>query len=498
MSAVRGMRSAGALAALAIWAAAALPAPAGPPSCSEGTIAPVVGAVASASCASAALGGVTPFSYYVPPACVAPARCPVLYLLHGFGGDHASMVGTADRPSAFVRALAADPVTGRDLPDIPFILVSPHGRTVPSARPGAPPPGLESFWVDWNPRRHRSPPRFAEHVAFELVGLVDRSFVTFPTREGRAILGVSLGGFGSFSLALQHPDRFASAGSISGALNVLVAPALQPAGAGPLGAGGPPVALPHVALPSLVPTPPGFPFGDPFGAFGDPVADEAFYRGANPVDLAMNGTGLHLRFFHNDAVPRDARDIRDPGSFLGAELLEAIVFPMNLEMYLALRQHGIAHDYELHPGLHSGRYWDPYIRRQIEEQYAHVSHPDAPLPPRTPVSFDYRSIRPRFAVWGWRVSVDRPTVEFLTLYDVSRGGLTLVGSGRVRVELPPDVHARAAAVVGGRGPALVERDAGGRVVAVTVDLGPSFPLDERLGASGIPAVARAARIVLAA
>src|SRR2546423_684954 len=82
---------------------------------------------------------------------------------------------------------------------------------------GAPKAGQDSYWIDWNPRYWKRPPKFEQFVTSELRSLVDRSFPTVAAREWRAILGVSLGGFGSFKLAFQHPDLYASAGSISGA-----------------------------------------------------------------------------------------------------------------------------------------------------------------------------------------------------------------------------------------------------------------------------------------
>src|SRR5437870_1827929 len=64
-------------------------------------------------------GVTTPVSYYVPSACTSDNRCPVLYLLHGFGGDYKGMLGTPadhrpghdarDKPSAWVRALDSGP-----------------------------------------------------------------------------------------------------------------------------------------------------------------------------------------------------------------------------------------------------------------------------------------------------------------------------------------------------------------------------------------------------
>src|SRR5579885_1449080 len=76
------------------------------PGCAAQGSAVVVGHVACQLLHSPMLGGTTAFSYYVPPACapVLHRRCPTLYLLHGFGGDATEMVGTADRPSAWVAA----------------------------------------------------------------------------------------------------------------------------------------------------------------------------------------------------------------------------------------------------------------------------------------------------------------------------------------------------------------------------------------------------------
>jgi S-formylglutathione hydrolase FrmB len=460
--------------------------------CAETLTGLSIGSIATASCDSSDLGGVTNFSYYIPPSCSDDVRCPVLYLLHGFGGNYRSMLGTAEHPSAYARALTQDPITGADLPDIPFIVIAPDGRTVESSKPGSPPAGEDSFWVDWNPRFWINPPRFEAFMTDELIKLVDRSFPSIATREGRAILGQSLGGLGSFKLAFQHPDLYSTAGSISGALNILVAPDLQPVAAGPTGIGGVPIATTYVHPPRIITTPPGFPYGDPFGAFGDPTTDEAYFRGNNPLDLAMNGEGLALRFFHNDAIP-GPDDLADPPGYPSPQLLETLVLPMNIEMRLALTQHGIPFEYELHPGIHKSVYWDPYIRAQLEWQYARVSHPDAELRPYRPAAFDYRSIKNDLSVWGWDVHVDRVPEEFLTLRDVSSNGLTVTGSGIVTF-VTPRFHATSASIDGATG--TVTKLPGGKL-KVRLDLGPSYPTDERLGAGGIPGVLRTARVCFA-
>jgi len=472
------------------------------PSCTGTLDGYVSGVVTRTACHSDALGGDASFSYFVPPECTAGNRCPVLYLLHGFGNDDREMLGTTSQPSDYVKDLETSDPARR----LSFVLVAPEGRTVEQAgackdRPAA---DEESFWVNWNPRYWPAgcAPRFEDHVIRELIPLVDRSFPVNATRAGRAILGVSLGGYGSFKLALQHPDVFANAGSISGALNILVAPDVQPLGPGMPGTGGAPVHTTYVHPPHLIHTPPGFPYGDPFGAFGDPVADEAYYRGNQPLDLAIDAhatgpscaapAGNHnggfcvpLRFFHNDTIARNPNDLTDPRALIGDEALETVVMPMNQEMRLALKQDGIPFTYELHPGTHSLEYWAPYIRAQLQWQYARVSHPGAPLALQDPASFDYRSIDHDFSAWGWNVHVDRTPKEFLTLWNASRSGVTVTGSGTVTVTTPA-YGVTGVTVTGGKGPVRVAL-AGGRAT-VTFTIGPSYPTDERAGASGIPEI----------
>ena len=62
--------------------------------------------------------------------------------------------------------------------------------------------------------------RYWTFVAEELPELVASSFVVSTRREDTFVAGLSMGGYGAFKLALHHPDRFAAAGSLSGALDV--------------------------------------------------------------------------------------------------------------------------------------------------------------------------------------------------------------------------------------------------------------------------------------
>ena len=115
------------------------------------------------------MGGITAFSYYVPPACT-PAtghKCPVLYYLHGTGGWYHEGVGDKGERSGELGARPhrgppvdprtvsepwqyADPATWVPKPAIDMIIVSPHGRTLPGGNGAG--PDQDTGWFDWNPR----------------------------------------------------------------------------------------------------------------------------------------------------------------------------------------------------------------------------------------------------------------------------------------------------------------------------------------------------------
>jgi S-formylglutathione hydrolase FrmB len=474
----------------------------------------VVGEVACQRVVSAAVGGTTAFSYFVPPAC-APTTgrtCPVLYLLHGFGGDYHGMLGTAAKPTSWVQAVAkrpasdprsssspwtlSDPTTWVAAPSIDLILVAPHGRTVPGGY--GPGPGIDSYWTDWNPRYAAGgddpkygtpPPRFSTFLVDELVPYVEANFPAGSGREWRALAGTSLGGFGSYKNGLQHPDVFTSMGSVSGAHNFLFAPGLD-AGVAPASPVGvqPPVAVGRVAVPGPANQVPGGAVPAQAATFlaatlalGDPAADQAYFRGNTPRDLALNarafdGAGeqsLFIKGFVNDTVPRRQQDLTD---VIGIAF-EDIVLPMNIDMEAAFTDEGVAREFDIHPGLHSEPYRGVWMREQLEAQYARVRHWDGEGPSAVgpPVRFGYRSVSSDFTVWGWRVQVTRQPVEFLTLTDVSCASVTVQGTGVVTITPPPAC---------GHAP-------------VTIDLGPSAPVDEPANAGATPFYGRTVTRTLA-
>ncbi len=75
-----------------------------------------------------------------------------------------------------------------------------------------------SFYVNWILSEGDYPNRFADHVCKDIIHYVDTHYRTIAERKGRAINGISMGGFGAISLGLSHPDLFCSIASHSGAL----------------------------------------------------------------------------------------------------------------------------------------------------------------------------------------------------------------------------------------------------------------------------------------
>ena len=112
---------------------------------------------------------------------------PVFYLLHGLSDDHTAWT----RRSSIERYVAG----------LPLIVVMPNGE--------------RGFYTD---AKDRPKAAFETNIVRDIVSFVDRTFQTIPTREGRVIAGLSMGGYGAVKLALKYPDMFCAAVSHSGAV----------------------------------------------------------------------------------------------------------------------------------------------------------------------------------------------------------------------------------------------------------------------------------------
>jgi S-formylglutathione hydrolase FrmB len=117
-------------------------------------------------------------------------RYPVLYLLHGLSGNYTNWAGMGV------------PEYARNY-DLIVVMAD----------------GGNSWYVNWATSDGSQKNNWEDAITKDLVGHVDANYRTIAKREGRAINGLSMGGFGGLMLGLRHPDLFCSIGSHSGALS---------------------------------------------------------------------------------------------------------------------------------------------------------------------------------------------------------------------------------------------------------------------------------------
>jgi enterochelin esterase-like enzyme len=140
---------------------------------------------------SPAIGGALRFEVYLPPGyATSGERYPVVYFLHGLPSD-----ASAYRDVGFLeRAL--------DRSARKAILVAPQGARAGESDPEYLDRGAGSKWET--------------AIADELVRVVDARYRTIPTRRGRALVGLSAGGYGAMHLGLEHLRAFSVVESWSG------------------------------------------------------------------------------------------------------------------------------------------------------------------------------------------------------------------------------------------------------------------------------------------
>ena len=156
---------------------------------------------------------------------------------------------------------------------------------------------------------------FESAITKDLIPLIDRTFPTKADRNGRAIGGLSMGGYGAVKLALKNPNLFCSANSHSGA-----------------------VAFGHSKLD------------------GKDAFSTEFRRvfGENPVDGPNDCFSLAHRI---DRSMAPALRI-DCGT-------EDFLIQSNRDFHAHLEKEGIAHEYQEFPGSHEWGYWDKHVQEAL-------------------------------------------------------------------------------------------------------------------------------------
>ena len=212
-------------------------------------------------------------------------RYPVLYLLHGLEGDYRDWTTRAN--------------LARHAAGLPLVIVTPDAGngwyTNSAGEPAA---------------------KFEDYVLVDLIADVERKYDVIRSRYGRAIAGLSMGGFGAVKMALKRPNLFFFAASFSGAHPVARDPD----------------------------------FGSRFGKefermqqiFGP--ADSETRRANDVYLLASKASHAAVPYFYLDC---------GTGDFL----LHA-----NRELAATFERAKIAYEYHEYPGGHSWNYWDARIQ----------------------------------------------------------------------------------------------------------------------------------------
>lgn len=198
--------------------AAACSRTAAPPPVADTPVRPeilaVKGKVVTERFASAALGVSKNVIVYLPAGyeTATTTRYPVFYYLHGLGGNETNWTESGKLDAA-ADSLALQAIVVMPDGDNGFYLDSPlavdHAACIKDGTgllfPEA--PRLQTCVKQM---------RYATYITQDLIGWVDRTYRTIATREGRAIAGLSMGGFGALHLGMRHPELFAAAASHSG------------------------------------------------------------------------------------------------------------------------------------------------------------------------------------------------------------------------------------------------------------------------------------------
>ena len=134
-------------------------------------------------------------------------RYPVLYLLHGMGGDEDAWM-TLGRATQILDNLIAQGKAE------PMIVVMPNGNAGLPSAPGEGPEGLYQPMT----RPMKTMEGSYEAAFMDIVKYVDSHYRTVKKKSGRAIAGLSMGGFHSYHISKQYENTFDYVGLFSAAV----------------------------------------------------------------------------------------------------------------------------------------------------------------------------------------------------------------------------------------------------------------------------------------
>lgn len=230
-----------------------------------------------------------------------PRRYPVLYFLHGLGQNEQTLFSTGGW------SVVEDLRRQHQIDD--FLLVAPEGK--------------RTFYIN-------SPGgslRYSDFFLEEFIPAIESKYRVRPGRKGRAITGVSMGGYGALRFAFAHPEMFSAVSAQSAALITQTPQELLAAG--------------HS----------GTPLGRVMGpAFGEPI-DVPHWQQNNVFALAhKNQPGLKTVAIYFNCGQQDDFGFEDGAAALHRQL----------------QAEGVKHEYHSYPGDHSLTYFLAHMGEVME------------------------------------------------------------------------------------------------------------------------------------
>ena len=150
---------------------------------------------------SATVGAKRKARVYTPPGYTKDKKYPVLYLLHGIGGDENEWA-RGGAPDVILDNLYADKQT------VPMIVVMPNGRA-----------SKDLTARDPIPKQSPAFAAFEKELLTDLIPFVEKTYSVKADREARALAGLSMGGWQALIFGLGNLDTFAWVGGFSSAPN---------------------------------------------------------------------------------------------------------------------------------------------------------------------------------------------------------------------------------------------------------------------------------------
>jgi len=151
---------------------------------------------------SKTVGTTRKVTIYLPPKYDKSKKYPVLYLLHGIGGDHKEWMQGV--PNIIMDNLYAK---GKAKP---MIIVMPNGRALPNDKPEG---------NIYGPEMVKGFEIFERDLIDDLIPFIQGKYSTYTDQAHRAIAGLSMGGGQSLNFGLGNLDKFAYVGGFSSAPN---------------------------------------------------------------------------------------------------------------------------------------------------------------------------------------------------------------------------------------------------------------------------------------